>query len=176
MNKPIAFSSSSLIFFFALLLTPFNADADSKILPDSAFSPADPATESLHPNLSLLNKLDLKNLDASASIIAENFTWHYFNPKLPELDGKYYGVEGFKEFFKKLAETSKGSFQINIIDARPIGDELVFTQTRNRLMFESDIIEFDVVVVWRIVNEKISEGWDIPSVYNVRAVQENIVE
>lgn len=128
-------------------------------------------SDEIHPNLSVLGKLDIRNLDACADVISDNFIWHYFNPKLPKLDGKYYGFEGFKEFFTKLAETSKGSFQINVVDVRPIGDELVLTQTCNRLMLETDIIEFDVIVVWRIVNDKIVEGWDIPSVFNVRMIQ-----
>ncbi len=125
----------------------------------------------IHPNLSVLGKLDIKNLDTCANVISDKFVWHYFNSKLPELDGKYYGFEGFKEFFQKLAEISKGSFEVKVIDARPIGDELVFTQTCNRLMFEASIIEFDVVVVWRVVNNKIVEGWDIPSVFNVRTIK-----
>ena len=55
-----------------------------------------------------------------------------------------------------------------------MGDELVIIQTCNRLaleVFEGDTIETDVIVVWRIVNGKIAEGWDIPSVYNVRIIK-----
>ena len=129
--------------------------------------------EPLHPNISVLQKLDIRNLDACANIIANNFVWHYFNPKLPELEGDYRGIEGLKGFFAKLAETSKGSFQANVIDSRAVGDELVVTQTCNRLKLEAlegDTIETDVVVVWRIVNGKIAEGWDIPTVYNVRII------
>ena len=38
---------------------------------------------------------------------------------------------------------------------------------------EGDTIEFVVVVIWRIVDGKIAEGWDIPSVYNVRVIQKS---
>ena len=130
-------------------------------------------TETMHPNMSLLMKLDIQNLDACRNVFADNFIWHYFNPRLPELQGDYHGVEGFKGFFAKLAEISNGSFQRNVIDARSVGDELVVVQTCNRLAFEGDTIETDVVVVWRIVNGKIAEGWDIPSVYNVHTIQKN---
>ncbi len=132
--------------------------------------------KAVHPNISLLEKLDIQNLDACTNIFADNFIWHYFNPRLPELEGNYRGIEGLKGFFAKLAEISNGSFQANVIDSRTVGDELVVAQACNRLSleaFEGDTIETDVVVVWRIVNGKIVEGWDIPSVYNVRIIQKS---
>ena len=128
----------------------------------------------MHPNISLLEKLDIRNLDACTEIIADNFIWHYFNPKLPELEGDYRGIDGLKSFFAKLFEVTKGSFQVNVIDVRAVGDELVVTQVCDRLASEAsegDTIETDVIVVWRIVDGKIAEGWDIPSVYNVRTIQ-----
>ena len=176
MNKPTAFSFCSLIFLFALLLTPLKVVADSKTMPGSACAPANPNTASSHPNFYLLEKLNIQNLDASTNIIAENFIWHYFNPRLPELHGDYHGIEGFKEFFAKLYEISNGSFHSKVIDRRVVGDELVVIQVCNQLVleaFEGDTIEIDVIVVWRIVDGKIVEGWDIPSIYNVRIVEKS---
>ena len=115
-------------------------------------------------------------MDSCANIIADNFIWHYFNPRLPELEGDYRGIEGFKGFFAKLDEISNSNFQVNVIDARAVGDELVVAQTCNRITleaFEGDTIETNVIVVWRIVNGKIAEGWDIPSVYNVRVIEKH---
>ena len=127
-------------------------------------------TESMHPNLSILMKLDLQDLDGCAAIFADDFTWHYFKPKLPSLEGNYRGVAGLKDFFTKLAELSRGSFQVNPIDVRAVGDELLVTQVCNRITLEHDAIEFDAVVVWRIVDGKLAEAWDIPSVHSVREV------
>ena len=126
--------------------------------------------ESTHPNLTLLMKLDLQDLDACADILAEDFIWHYFNPKLPDLEGDYHGIEGLKGFFAKLGEMSRGSFQVNPIDLRAAGDELLVTHVRNRIALEDDAIEFDAVVVWRVVDGRLAEAWDIPSVYTVRPV------
>ena len=106
MNKSTAFSFFSLILLFNLLPTSLNSVADSKTIPESACDLANTNNALSHPNLSLLEKLDIQNLDASTNIIAENFIWHYFNPRLPELHGDYHGVEGFKEFFAKLHEIS----------------------------------------------------------------------
>lgn len=125
-------------------------------------------TESTHPNLAILMKLDLQNLDACAEIFADDFIWHYFNPKLPDFEGDYRGVEGLKGFFAKLGAMSRGRFQVNPIDVRAMGDELLVTHVRNRIGLAKDVIEFDAVVVWRIVDGKLAEAWDIPSVYNVR--------
>ena len=127
--------------------------------------------KAVHPNISLLEKLDIRNLDACTNIFADNFIWHYFNPRLPELEGDYRGIEGLKSFFTKLDEISNSSFQANVIDSRTVGDELVVAQACNRLTLEGDTIETVVVVVWRIVNGKIAEGWDIPTVNNVRIIQ-----
>lgn len=125
----------------------------------------------MHPNLSLLMELDLQNLDACRDLFSSNFVWHYFNPKIPELEGDYAGFEGFQGFLLKLNETSNMGFQQKLIDARPAGDELVVTQVCNQLAVGGNAIEIDAVVVWRIVNDKIAEAWDIPAVYSVRPLQ-----
>lgn len=125
-------------------------------------------TEDIHPNMSLMMKLDIQNLDACKGIFADGFVWHYFNSELPELDGDYRGVEGLKEFFAKLGGKSNSSFQVSPIDGRPAGDELVVTQVRNRMELDGRPIEFDAVVVWRIVDSEIAEGWDIPAINTVR--------
>ncbi len=128
-------------------------------------------TEIAHPNMSLLIKLDIKNLDACASIFSDTFIWHYFNPKLPELEGEHHGLEGLKSFFAKLDETTNSSFQVNVIDARPVGNELVITQVCNSMTLEGNIIEIDAVVVWRIVDSKFTDAWDIPAVNTVRTIR-----
>lgn len=127
----------------------------------------------LHPNLAIMQKLDIENLDACADIFADNFVWHYFNSNWPDLAGDYHGVSRLKEFFAKMKENSKSTFQVNPVDARPVGDELVVVHACNRLALpakEGGTIEFDAVVVWRIVDGKIAEAWDIPAVNTVRPV------
>lgn len=131
-------------------------------------------TDSMHPSMAVLTKLDLKNLDECQNIIAADFVWHYFNPRLPELDGDHHGVEGLKSFFARLSTTSHASFEVNVIDGRPVGDELAVTHVCNRMSLDGKSIEFDAVVVWRIVNGKIAEAWDIPAVNTVRTVEEGL--
>ena len=128
----------------------------------------------MHPNLSVLSKLDIKNLDACADLFADNFVWHYFNPKMPELQGDYRGVSGLQEFFMKLHQSDKGTLHVEPIEARPVGDELIITHSKNQLISEATDngnFEFDALVIWRIVDGKIAEAWDIPAVNTIRPVQ-----
>lgn len=122
-----------------------------------------------HPNLAVLAKLDLRDLDASADVLSDDFVWHYFNPKLPDLEGDYVGVEGFKRFFAILAEKTGGTFTVEPISATPVGDELIVVHTRNTMEFGESSISVHVVVVYRIVDGKIKEGWDIPSAFTLAA-------
>lgn len=127
-------------------------------------------TDATHPNIAVLEKLDMHNLETCADIFTEDFVWHYFNPKLPGVQGDYRGVGEFKGFFTKLGGMTGNSLQVTPISAQAVGDELVVVQTCNRITFEGRTIEFDVVVVWRFVEGKIAEAWDIPSVFQVRSI------
>jgi len=120
-----------------------------------------------HPNLLLLSRLDLRDLDASADLFSTDFVWHYFNPKLPDIQGDYVGVEGLKRFLEALAKESNATFSVERISATPIGDELVVVHVRNTLKFDDDLIRINAVVVWRIVEGKFAEAWDIPAVFTL---------
>ena len=167
-------SSFWIALFFNTLFLPMAAFADNKNVPAHDCSPKAYDAVVSHPNLNVLKKLNIQNLDSSKDIIADNFIWHYFNPRLPALHGDYHGIEGFKEFFKKLHIISNGSFQAKTISRTLVGDELVIIQTCNRLALEEfggNTIETKVVVVWRIVDGKITEGFDIPSIYKVKIIE-----
>ena len=122
-----------------------------------------------HPNISLLNRLDLRNLGEASDLFAEDFVWHYFNSQLPDLEGDYAGLGDLQAFFEKLGGATGGTFGVQqLISITPYGDELVVTHVRNGLVFGGAPIEFDAVVVWRIVGDQIAEAWDIPAVNTVR--------
>lgn len=127
--------------------------------------------EAMHPNLSLMAKLNLQDLDACKHIISEDFVWRYFNRELPELEGDYRGIDGLKGFFTKLGERTGGSFQARVVDAHAVGEELVVVQVCNRMVLDGREVEVDAVAVWRIVSGKIAEAWDIPAVNTLRTAQ-----
>ncbi len=122
-----------------------------------------------HPNIEIMSRLDLRDLDACAQLFANDFVWHYFNPNLPEVEGDYFGIDGLKAFFGKISAKTNGTFRVEPVSIQPIGDELVVTHVRDGLEFEGKPIAIDVVVVWRIVEGQIAEAWDIPSAFTTSA-------
>ena len=121
-----------------------------------------------HGNVSLLKRLDLGNIAAAADLFAADVVFHFFNPLLPDVDGDYVGRAGLQAFFEKLAKKTEGTFKVHPVSVTAVGDELLVSQTKNTLTVEGRKIETDVVVVWRIVDGRIAEVWDIPSVHSAR--------
>ena len=114
-----------------------------------------------HPNISLLKRLDLRDLAAAKGVFAEDVVWHFFNPNLPDLQGDYVGLDGIRSFFKAVGEKTRGTFRTEPVSITAVGDELVVTQNRNTLTFQGRSIALDVVVVWRVLDGQIVEIWDI---------------
>lgn len=118
-----------------------------------------------HPNVDLLMKLNLRDLDASAALFSDGFVWHYYNPKLADLQGDYRGVDGLKAFFGALGGKTEGSFNVIPVSVTPFGNELLVVHVRDAMNLDGASLEVDAVVVWRIVEGKIAEAWDIPAVF-----------
>ncbi len=118
-----------------------------------------------HPNIALLNGIDISNLDACADAFADNAVWRFFNPQLPDVAGDYVGLDGIKAFFARMAQETEGTFNVRPVTAWPVGNELVVVQTQNSLTLGNESVLTDVVLVWRFVDGKVTEVWDIPSVF-----------
>ena len=121
-----------------------------------------------HPNVSLLKRLDLRNLEACADLFAADFVWHFFNDRLPDVQGDYVGLAGLKAFFDKLGAGTGGTFAVEPISVTPFGDELVVTHVRDTMTLQGTALEIDAVVVWRIVDGRLAEAWDIPAINTAR--------
>ena len=117
--------------------------------------------ETDHPNIQLLNRLDLHDLASAKDLFAEDVVWHYFNPNLPEVQGDYVGLGGIRDFFQKIGGKTRGTFKVEPVSATAVGDELVVVHARDTLSFEGRPITLDVVVVWRFAGGRIVEVWDI---------------
>lgn len=120
-----------------------------------------------HPNIKLLLKLDIRDLDASAVLFSNDFVWHYFNPSLPDVEGDYFGVEGLKRFFKIIAGETNSTLKIELVSAKPIGEELVVVHARDTMVRKDSSLTIDDVVVWRIVDGQITEAWNAPSAFSL---------
>lgn len=117
-----------------------------------------------HPNIEVLKRLDLTNLSASAEVIAEDFVWHYCNPKLPDVQGDYLGLKGLQTFFETIGKRMKDTFKVNPVSITPMGDEFVVVHVKDTMVMKDRPMEIDAVVVWRFVDGKVTEAWDIPAV------------
>ena len=114
-----------------------------------------------HPNVALLKRLDPHDMAASTDLFADDAVFHYFNPNLPELQGDHVGPEEIRALFESLADVSRGTFKVEPVSATPVGNELVVVQSRNVLTLGELTVTVDVVVVWRFVDGRIVEVWDI---------------
>lgn len=127
--------------------------------------------DTLHPNLSLLERFASSipnDLPSAKEFLADNFVWHYFNPELPELAGDYSGFEGLQTFFQKLGALTNNTFDVQDKQVMSVGDELVVTCAKPSMILDGESFELDAVVVWRIVDNQVTEAWDIPAVYTIR--------
>lgn len=114
-----------------------------------------------HPNIQLMNQLDLGDLASAKDLFAETVIWHYFNPNLPEVQGDYVGLNGIRSFFQAIGGKTRGTFKVEPVSITAVGDELVVVEARDTLTFQGRPIALDVVVVWRFVDGRIAEVWDI---------------
>ena len=117
-----------------------------------------------HPNLVIIREFDPRNIAGSADVLAEDVVFHFFNSQLPDVEGDYIGLEGIQSFFETLGQRTNGTFEVNPISMTAVGNQLVVVQTRNRMILDDQQIETDVVIVFRIIEGRITEVWDIPSV------------
>ena len=124
-----------------------------------------------HPNVALLSRFDPANIAGIADVLSENFVWHFFNPSLPEHQKDYVGLTGLQDFFETIQKSFGGTFKVNPVSITPVGDELVVVHVKDTMVFEGNPIEIDAVVVWRMVDGKIAEAWDIPAVHTPHPVR-----
>ncbi|MEO1589765.1 MAG: nuclear transport factor 2 family protein [Cyanobacteria bacterium J06632_22] len=126
----------------------------------------------VNKNLLLLQRLEAlipHNLDDAKALVGDGFVWHYFNPALPEIAGDYVGLSGLQDFFQKLDLLTQGTFEVKIQQVIPVGEELVVVHANPSMTLADKSFELDAVVVWRIVGDRITEAWDIPSVFTMKA-------
>ncbi|MEM1288208.1 MAG: nuclear transport factor 2 family protein [Pseudomonadota bacterium] len=127
--------------------------------------------QSQHPNIDLISKIDTNDIASNRDVFHPDVVWRFYNPAAPELAGDYQGISGVQAFFRKVQGYGGGQFTVQPKAAWAVGNELVVVQSRNRLGGGTSAVEFDVVVVWRIIDGRISEVWDIPAVMTAENAQ-----
>lgn len=106
--------------------------------------------------------------NADEDLFADDFVFHYFNPNLPHLNGDHRGLDGLRGFFGQLSGDSGEGFHNEPHVLTPFGDELLIATATNTVEFGGAKLDVDAVVVWRVVEGRIQEAWDIPAINTVR--------
>ena len=107
-------------------------------------------------------------------VFAADAVFHFANAHLPDLDGDHRGVDAIAGLFRRLASGSEVGFSVHPVSITPHGDELVVTCVTNTVGFPGVAIEVDAVVVWRVVEGRIQEVWDIPATSTAREITDPV--
>lgn len=100
--------------------------------------------------------------------VAPDFVFHFFNPQFPDLDGDHHGLDGVHTLFAELGGRSDSGFHNQPHSLTAYGDELVVAYATNTIGFGGATLDVDAIVVWRVVEGRLQEAWDIPAVNTVR--------
>mmetsp|Transcript_122161 Transcript_122161/g.182486 ORF Transcript_122161/g.182486 Transcript_122161/m.182486 type:complete len:210 (-) Transcript_122161:139-768(-) len=142
----------------------------------------------IHPNIALVSKNPPGVI--TPDVYAPNAVFHMFNHHVPEFNGDYVGIEAIRGLFETIGRVTRGSFHVQPVDIQAFGDELVVVHTINsmRLLLPQaarpnddddddeettnekkdapeTVVAVHVALVWRVVDGKVTEIWDIPSQY-----------
>ncbi|MFS4467551.1 hypothetical protein [Maribacter sp. 2210JD10-5] len=131
-----------------------------------AFEDLGSGKDRIHPNIKLLEEVNLKEKLSINKKFSPRVIWRFFNPMIPDIAGDYEGINGVIKLFEVLDIITRGSFEYIPVRTITVGNELVMMHVKNRMNTYANQIEIDTILVWRIVNKKIVEVWNIPSVYN----------
>ena len=74
-------------------------------------------------------------------------------------------MAGGRRGVARLARRTGGTFGVEPVSASSAEDELAVTHARLQLTLDTRQIQTDVVVVWRLHNNRVVEVWDIPAVH-----------
>jgi uncharacterized protein len=125
-----------------------------------------------HPNVALVRRmgelLAAGDLSGFPEFVANDFVWHYINPRLPDVDGDYTGVNGLESLFARIRSLSANTFKVEPISAMPFGNEFVVAYARVTLVLKGTPVETNAVTVWRVHENRLREVWDIPGIYSAR--------
>ena len=122
-------------------------------------------------NVSLVKQLPAlipDRLEEAREHFSDDFVWHYVNPDLSQIHGDYSGLVGLNTFFQKLGELTNNTFYVLIVQASAIGHEFVVAHACPSMTMDGNAFETDAVVVWRMVDQRFQEAWDIPGLNSLR--------
>ncbi len=103
----------------------------------------------------------LTDLDALPDLLSDDLVWHFYG-NLEGIDVDHHGRDHvFTDLWSKLFERSDGAFAVAPVSIFPAGDELVMAHVK--VTMGLDVEPLDAVLVYRVRDGRIVEGFDIPA-------------
>jgi hypothetical protein len=102
-------------------------------------------------------------LDSDPDALADNIVWHFQSPH-PELVTHFEGKEKvLKDWPRMLDDLTDGTFDKRVVDIWPLGEDLVVAHVEIEMTIGDVRHQGSSVVVYRLADGVIIEGFDIPS-------------
>jgi len=99
----------------------------------------------------------------SRDLLANEVVWHFLSP-VPELVARFEGRDAVAiEWPEMLDEMTAGTFRKHLADVWPVGDDLVVAHVEVEMTIGDEHHAGASVVVYRIADGTVVEGFDIPS-------------
>ena len=102
-------------------------------------------------------------LSSESDAVAENVLWHFLSP-IPELVAHFEGRDQtMTDVPKLLDDLTGGTFSKRVVDVWPIGNDLVVAHVEVEMAIDGIHHAGSSVVVYRVADGMVVEGFDIPS-------------
>jgi uncharacterized protein len=102
-------------------------------------------------------------LDSDPDALADNIVWHFQSPH-PELVTHFEGKdEVLQDWPRMLDDLTDGTFNKRAVDIWPVGEDLVVAHFEIEMTIGDVRHQGSSVVVYRLADGVIIEGFDIPS-------------
>jgi ketosteroid isomerase-like protein len=108
-------------------------------------------------------KVVRRALESDPDAVDENVLWHFLSP-IPELVAHFEGrAQATVDVPRMLDELTGGTFCKRVEIVWPVGDDLVVAHVEVEMTIDGVHHEGSSVIVYRIADGRVVEGFDIPS-------------
>jgi hypothetical protein len=102
-------------------------------------------------------------IESDRDAVAENIVWHFQSP-IPEQVTHFQGREEVMHNWPQfLNDLTAGTFAKRLVNIWPVGDDLAVAHFEVEMTIDGTHRKGSAVVVYRLADGRVTEGFDIPS-------------